>query len=345
MPLTLHVDGDRWRTHLRDTLDAFGPGLVPVAKGNGYGFGLASLARRCDWLSVDTVAVGTYAEAPQLLSRFDGDVLVMEPWRPFLSTVSYDARVVHTVSRVDDLRALGARPGTRVVVEALTSMARHGMDRHELAAAAAAVRTGRLQLQGLALHLPLLGEREPEAERWAAVLAASQLDTSSVWVSHLSAAQVRRLTAERPELTLRPRVGTRLWLGDRGALRVTATVLDRHPVSRGQRVGYRQRAITRAGHVLVVSGGTSQGIGLEAPSGAAGVRRRATALAKGGLDAAGHALSPFRVGGRRRWFVEPPHMQVSLLFVPGAEPAPAVGAEIDVDVRFTTTTFDRVVLS
>ena len=37
MPLTLTVDGSRWRAHLRSYRDAH-PGLVPVAKGNGYGF-------------------------------------------------------------------------------------------------------------------------------------------------------------------------------------------------------------------------------------------------------------------------------------------------------------------
>ena len=37
MSLTLSVDGERWRAHLRATAERF-PGLVPVAKGNGYGF-------------------------------------------------------------------------------------------------------------------------------------------------------------------------------------------------------------------------------------------------------------------------------------------------------------------
>ena len=45
MSLTLHVDGARWRAHLHGTLESM-PGLVPVAKGNGYGFGLARLARK-----------------------------------------------------------------------------------------------------------------------------------------------------------------------------------------------------------------------------------------------------------------------------------------------------------
>lgn len=364
MPLTLHIDGERWRAHLRRTATAYavppadtrenedrpaGGGIVPVVKGNGYGFGLASLARRAEWLGrsvgVDTVAVGTYDEAPDVLSRCRADVLVMAPWRSFLPAVPTDERILHTVGRVSDLDELGARqPGARVVVEGLTSMSRHGLSRHDLAAAAAAVRGGRLRLEGLALHLPLAGDREPEAEQWAAVLQASRLDTSMLWVSHLDSAQVRRLRERRPSLTVRPRVGTALWLGDRQALRATATVLDRHPVSRGDRVGYRQRVLPRAGTVLVVAGGTAQGIALAAPTPAGSPRQRAIALARGGLDAAGLALSPYSVGGRNRWFVEPPHMQVSLVFVPAGVDVPEIGAEIDVEVRFTTTRFDRVVL-
>ena len=68
MALTLRVAGERWRTHLRQMADAH-PGLVPVAKGNGYGFGVGRLARRADWLGVDMVAVGSYEEAPAVTWR------------------------------------------------------------------------------------------------------------------------------------------------------------------------------------------------------------------------------------------------------------------------------------
>jgi hypothetical protein len=67
-------------------------------------------------------------------------------------------------------------------------------------------------------------------------------------------------------------------------------------------------------------------------------------LAKGSLDAAGRALSPFTVSGRQRWFAEPPHMQASMLFLPSSVKPPAVGDEITVDVRYTTTTFDRIIM-
>jgi hypothetical protein len=144
---------------------------------------------------------------------------------------------------------------------------------------------------------------------------------------------------------LRPRVGTGLWLGDRGALAPRATVLDVHSVRRGDRVGYRQRKLTRSGHLLVVGGGTAHGIALEAPAPAASPRQRAVSLARGGLDATGHALSPYVVDGRRRWFVEPPHMQVSMIFVPAAAAVPDVGDELDVQVRYTTTIFDHVLVN
>ena len=38
-------------------------------------------------------------------------------------------------------------------------------------------------------------------------------------------------------------------------------------------------------------------------------------------------------------------MQVSLIFLPADAASPAVGDEIAIDVRFTATTFDRVVIT
>jgi hypothetical protein len=95
----------------------------------------------------------------------------------------------------------------------------------------------------------------------------------------------------------------------------------------------------------VLSGGTAHGIALEAPASAASPRQRAVSLAKGGLEASGRALSPFTVDGRQRWFAEPPHMQVSLVFLPSSVDPPAVGDDVSVDVRLTTTTFDKIVIT
>ncbi len=342
MPLTLRVDGERWRQHLQAVARDY-PRVVPVVKGNGYGLGTSRLARRSGWLGADTVAVGTYDEVPDMLSRFTGDVLVMEPWRPFLQAPD-DRRVIHTLGRVEDVLELSRqRSRARVVLEGVTSMTRHGLTVQELPAATRAL--GTLRLGGLALHLPMSGDRSGEADHWCAVLEGSRLGTTTVYVSHLAEDELTAVAGRHPRLRVRPRVGTALWLGDRSALHPCATVLDVHGVRRGQRVGYRQRRLPGNGWLLVVAGGTSHGIGLESPSAGTTLRSRAIPLARGGLDAAGFALSPFSVGGRQRWFAEPPHMQVSLLFLPRHVDPPRVGDEIPVDVRYTTTRFDTVAIT
>ena len=84
MTLRLTVDGERWRRHLLATATAH-PGIVPVCKGNGYGFTIGRLARRVQWLHehaeqtgtpVDMLAVGTYRELAEVAPRYDGDLLV-----------------------------------------------------------------------------------------------------------------------------------------------------------------------------------------------------------------------------------------------------------------------------
>jgi alanine racemase len=343
----LDVDAARWRRGLT-TLAQTTPGLVPVIKGNGYGLGRDLLANEATTLGLDTIAVGTYAEVPAALAAFAGDVMVLTPWRPFFTDVVTDDRVIHTLGRVDDVAALaGMAPGARIILEGETSMARHGFDRHELAAAVAVL--GDLQVEGFAIHLPMganggRGGNYTEAESWAAALEASQVDATTLYVSHLTAGEVGALSARRPHLDIRPRIGTALWLGDLGALSVRATVLDSHLVARGEHVGYRQRAMPRDGRLLVIAGGTSHGIGLEAPKAAAGVLQRGKTLAKGSLEAAGFSLSPFTIDGKQRWFAEPPHMQASMVFLPTSATAPAVGERVDVAVRFTTATFDAVTM-
>lgn len=372
MSLTLRVDGDRWRAHLRATVGAM-PGLTPVIKGNGYGFGNARLARRAAWLgpdSVDTVAVGTYAEIVEIASRFPGDLLVLTPWRPsdgqHESDPTVAKRVIHTVSRVADLEALATeQPDARIVLERTTSMLRHGMSAPDLRSAGRALEENPalsgLQLQGVAMHLPLaLGSHVAEVERLMTDVISAGLDKpdrrggldrragpggTKIWVSHLKPDELARLNAGFPDFSFRPRVGTDLWLGDRGSMKVTATVQDVHPVERGDVFGYRGRTVPRAGHLLVVSGGTAHGIGLEAPLGDASMLSRAATLARGGLDAVGFVRSPFSIGGKQRLFAEPPHMQASMLFLPGDADVPQVGDEVDVRVRFTATDVDRVEIS
>ena len=353
--LTLHVDEQRWRAHLASVVGAQ-PGTVPVVKGNGYGFGVPRLARVAGELGADTVAVGTYAEVAEVadVGGFPGSVMVLTPWRESGAPPA-DDRVVYTVGRHEDLEVLtraahGSRP--RVVLELLTSMRRHGFTARELRRLAQDPTLDRVAVEGFALHLPLPGAREAgpgghlaEVERLLLDLVGSGIASRRVYVSHLSDAELAELGCSWSDLELRTRTGTRLWLGDRGALRPRATVLEVHELARGDRYGYRQRRAPRRGHLLVVAGGTAHGIGLEAPGGSPALRDRAVRVARGGLEAAGLTRSPFTVAGRQRLFAEPPHMQVSMVLLPAGTPAPAVGDEIDVQVRYTTTAFDRVDLA
>jgi alanine racemase len=349
MTLRLTVDGEHWRRHLRAVADQT-PGLVPVAKGNGYGLGLGRLARKAGWLGVDVLAVGTYHELPEVMQRFEGDLLVLTPWRPREATLPAHLprrRVIHTVSRLADLLALLEEdPEARVVLERLTTMRRHGMTAEELRSAAHLLERRRATVEGVALHLPLAaGAHVSEVVGHINDVVASELKTRRLWVSHLTTKELRSLRSSYADFEVRPRIGTDLWLGDRGALRVTSTVLDVHEVERGDVFGYRGRTAPKAGHILVVSGGTSHGIGLEAPTGDHSIRARAATLARGGLDAVGFVRSPFTVDGKQRLFAEPPHMQASMLFLPHGPRVPAVGDEIEVRVRYTATTFDDVVIS
>ena len=356
MSLTLSVDGPRWRAHL-ESVAAAHPGLVPVAKGNGYGFTLGRLARKAQWLAdrghgVDTLAVGTYDELGHVAQRFAGSLLVLTPWRPFGAALDVDpalaGRVVHTLGRPQDVAELLARqPDARFVLELRTSMQRHGLTARELWAVGEQLRAHPgARLEGVALHLPLAqGSHLSEVRRLVNDVVAAELPTRTLWVSHLTDAELAQLATSYADFRVRPRIGTALWLGDRGALRVSATVLDVHPVERGDAFGYRGRTAPKSGHLLVVSGGTAHGIGLEAPTGESSIKARAATLARGGLDAVGFVRSPFSIDGKQRLFAEPPHMQASMLFLPHGARVPEVGDEIDVRVRFTTTAFDRVVVS
>lgn len=335
----LTIQTEPWLAHLQ-TMVANRPGLVPVIKGNGYGFGVARLAARAQELGVSTIAVGSLAEARTALTEFAGDVVVMLPFFAAdpQAEVAQDPRVIVTVAHLDQLTALAEQgTGARVIAEVMTSMCRHGFPVADLAPVAE-VAAG-VDLRGWTVHLPTAANNLAEARSLAR--AAQQAAAAPVWFSHVTDAEHDQLRAEfGPDTRLRR--GTDLWLGRRDALATTATVLDVHKVVRGQRVGYHRRPVPGDGWVVVVAGGTAHGIGLEAPSTNRSLRDRAKTLTLGALNAAGRARSPFEIDGAKRDFIEPPHMQSSLVFLPAQADAPVIGAEVPVTVRNTTATFDEV---
>ncbi|MBU7597770.1 alanine racemase [Streptomyces sp. P38-E01] len=341
MALTLYVDTDRWRAHQRAMLQRF-PGIVPVCKGNGYGFGHERLSDEVSQFGSDVLAVGTTYEAARMKDFFSGDLLVLTPFRRGEEPVPLPDRAIRSVSSVDGVAAL---VGARVVVEVMSSMKRHGVVEEDLGRLRAAIED--VRLEGFAIHLPLDRtdgtDAVDEVIGWMDRLRAARLPLDTMFVSHLGPDEFARLQQQFPQTRFRARIGTRLWLGDHDATEYRGAVLDVTRVTKGDRFGYRQAKSPGDGWLVVVAGGTSHGVGLEAPKALHGMTSRAKGVARAGLATVNRNLSPFVWGGKQRWFAEPPHMQVSILFVPSDAPEPRVGDELTAHLRHTTTQFDRLV--
>ncbi len=340
MTLSLTVSRDEWRAHQRSLL-ADVPGMVPVAKGNGYGFGVGLLAQESSELGVDALAVGIAQEvATTRAAGWQRDVVVLNPWRPgdtAATNLLADPGVITMVSRSADLEAIKrSHPHARVQLEIQTSMHRHGFVPDDLPED-----VGTLQFEGWSIHLPSQGSLT-EATRLAGTALAHREGT--IWLSHLSVADYQTLHTTIGVPT-RMRVGTRLWLGAPSTIRTTANILDIHRIRRGERLGYHQSRAPRDGFIIIASGGTAHGISLAAPVPQRTLRQRGVTIAEGVLEATGRTLSPFSIGGRKRAFAEPPHMHSSMLWVTGTDPGVEVGEEIPVTCRMTTTTFDEVTLA
>ena len=140
-----------------------------------------------------------------------------------------------------------------------------------------------------------------------------------VQVSHLGPDVFGRLREAHPDRTFSIRLGTRLWHGDKSTVHLRADVLDARHVDAGTALGCRATPARVDGTVVVIGGGSAHGL---AP------------LADG--------RSPFHFARTRLALVEPPHMHVSMCFVPDGDPRPATGEWVDVQRPLITTQVDRV---
>lgn len=345
MPLTLYVDSPAWYEHLRGEVTR-DPGLVPVVKGNGYGFGVPLLARTAAGLGVARIAVGTVEDAAVAFQLFPGEVIVLqEPagsgWLP----QEFGQRVLYTATSV---QAAAELSGHRLIVDCRSSLMRQGIIESELAALREATGGGRT-IEAFSLHLPI--DRPPgtdpvaETAHWVDLLMTAGFQVTTMYVSHLRAAEFAALATAFPGTAFPQRVGTRLWLGRRSAFRAASTVLQVLPVRRGERLGYRQYRSGRDGWLVMVAGGTAHGVGLEKPGAARGLLPRARTLARSGLATVNRVRSPFTWDGHKQWFAEPPHMLVSMLLMRHDTKPPSPGAELEAELRYTMTRFDRIALT
>ena len=339
MSLILHVDGAKWRAHLATVLAESDAQIVPVIKGNGYGFGKKVLAKEAKDLNLPVVAVATVAEAQEIETVYPGEILLLSP-----SAASDSEKVIHTVSPHSSVFS-GKLP-KKFVIELLSPIHRHGFALSDLGNALEKYSKGG-KCEGIAIHLPI--DQKSSAADWIdkslQSIAERGIDTSefnnSVWVSHISENDLAKLKLKWPQIVWKIRIGTKLWLGDRTSLKAKAQVLDLHAIEKPTSVGYRQYRIGR-GWLVIASGGTSHGVGLEITTPKRDFLSQVKALTKSFLNLFGWNPSPFSWNGKKLEFAEAPHMHLSLLTFKGKN-APKVGSELDVDVRFTTTTFDQVV--
>jgi hypothetical protein len=339
MSLILHVDGAKWRAHLATVLAESDAQIVPVIKGNGYGFGKKVLAKEAKDLNLPVVAVATVAEANEIETVFPGEILLLSP-----SASSDSERVIHTISPHSSV--FSEKLPKKFVIELLSPIHRHGFALSDLGNALEKYSKGG-KCEGIAIHLPI--DQKSSASEWIdkslQSIAERGIDTSefnnSVWVSHISEIDLAKLKLKWPQIVWKIRIGTKLWLGDRTSLKAKAQVLDLHAIEKPTSVGYRQYRVGR-GWLVIASGGTSHGVGLEIATPKRDFLSQVKALTKSFLNLFGWNPSPFSWNGKKLEFAEAPHMHLSLLTFKGKN-APKVGSELDVDVRFTTTAFDQVV--
>lgn len=341
MALSLYVDTDRWRAHQQTVIQQF-PGIVPVCKGNGYGFGHERLADEATKFGADILAVGTTYEAARTKDLFGGDLLVLTPFRKDEEPVPLPDRAIRSVSSVE---GVGLMRGARVVIEVMSSMKRHGVTEQDLPRLHAAI--DEVRLEGFAIHLPLDradgSDAVEEVIGWMDRLRAARLPLETMFVSHLKPEEFAVLQQQFPQTRFRARIGTRLWLGDHAATEYRGAILDVTRIAKGERFGYRQAKASGDGWLVVVAGGTSHGVGLESPKALHGITPRAKGVARAGLATVNRNLSrssgPASSAGSR----SPRTCRSPSSSSPRTPPTPHVGEELTAILRHTTTTVDRTV--
>ena len=322
MTLDLHVDAVKWRAHLAKVREER-TNLVPVIKGNGYGFTNTLLAKEAQRMQLPYVAVGSVREISQVAENFSGTIILLTP----TEGQQVPAGTLLTISALTELKNLSS--GQEFLVEIESPMHRYGIALNQLPAALPLLSS--TDFKGFSIHLPIASMEK----MWLhAVLSMLPID-AHIWISH--AHNLERIAKNFPKMTFHERVGTSLWLGADKALTMTATVIDKHEVHGV--AGYHLRKVD--GTLLVVSGGTAHGVGLTAPSSDFSLLGRIKVLAKAYFEFFGILRSPYTWHGKSLRFFEPPHMQSSLLLSDGKR-APAIGDQLSLTLRNTTTHFDRI---
>lgn len=311
--LTLTVDSAAWNRRI-DAMAARIDGLVPVVKGNGYGFGRTWLAERASLLA-PTMAVGTVFEVDSVPSNYPTLVLT-----PTLSVPpDLRANAVLTIGSRAHLDAIGPDPRPRrVLIKIRSRMNRYGVDVAEVADLVEQCNRRRLEIAGLSIHPPLEGSFADHRREIEAL--TSRADPQfPVFVSHLDESEYAILRGDHPERTWYLRLGTSLWHGDKNEMSLTTDVLDVRTVTKATVAGYRSHPVATGQRIVILGCGSAHGV---------------TPLSDG--------RSPFHFSRHRLALVEAPHMHTSMCIVPDDQPCPSVGDSVDVQRPLTMSTVDVV---
>jgi hypothetical protein len=312
MTLRLTVRRDDWLRHVGDTATRYGD-VVPVIKGNGYGFSRQVLIQHALDMSRQ-IAVGTVFEVSEVPDSHEA--LVLTPLvTPHSPIPGHAILTVGSTAHVETLVASGFRG--RVIIKLRSSMMRFGAAASDVAALVAVVGRAGFEQVGWSIHPPLPQDHLDHAAEVGA--AVSRLtDSLPVFVSHLAAHSLAQLRSAHPARRIVMRTGTELWLGDKSMVSLTADVLDVHDGASGT-AGYRLNPLPEGGAIVIVGAGSAHGVNVLPDE-----------------------QSPFHFERRRLTLLEPPHMHSSMVVVPSGESVPRVGSFVDVQQPMTRVTVDTI---
>ena len=312
MTLQLTVRRDDWLQHVHSTAAVLGD-IVPVVKGNGYGFSRQVLVQHALSMS-QQIAVGSVFELHDVPSSHE--VIVLTPIVTPHSPIPDNALLtVGSPAHVDALVASGFRG--RVLIKLRSSMMRFGATRKEIPALLDKVRDAGLRHEGWSIHPPLPQEHLDHATEVGSAISHLP-DSLPIYVSHLTSHSLGQLRSAHVGRKIVVRSGTELWLGDKSMVSLSADVLDAHVGVSGS-AGYRLNPLPHGATLVIIGAGSAHGISLLP-----------------------NEQSPFHFQRRRLTLLEPPHMHSSMVVVPSGESVPSVGSFVDVQQPMTRVTADAI---
>jgi alanine racemase len=337
--LRLRVDTVLWRAHVEHVAASYAT-VVPVVKGNGYGFGRSVLAELAAELLADlgggdelpTLAVGTVHELAGLPEGVRP--LVLTPPAPDGGAsgsrsiaerlANAPASPIVTVGAPEHVDVLGDWRGA-VLIKLESSMHRFGVSPDDRDWFERYVVDAGQTVVGYSIHLPIAAidrDQVAEIEHWLGVLppALGADHHPSLWVSHVGPAAYGALCDRWPRWQFPMRIGTGLWHGDKSALHLGANVIDFHPVKAGTVAGYHASAVTADGVLVVIGAGSAHGV-----------------------EPLDDGRSPFHFLRRRLELVERPHMHTSMVLVRAGDECPQVGDVVDVQRPLISVSVDEVI--